>query len=80
MIEHIELFYILRKQSRISHCMCFITEYIQSHFPLTFGHLDIIYNIFDWRKVRIPVFNKREHMVLEYILEERVEKGIGYFF
>ena len=67
------------KQSRIRYCIFFLTDYIQSHFLLTLGSLDIIYIFFDLRKIRISVFYMRVHIELVYILQNRVEKGIVYF-
>ena len=60
--------------------MFFLTEYIQSHFLLTFERLDIIYFLFVSRKIKISVFYMREHIELMYILKNRAEKGIVYFF
>ena len=60
--------------------MFFLTDYIQSHFLLTLGHLDIIEIFFDSRKIRISVFYKKENIELVYILQKRVEMGIVYFF
>ena len=50
------------KQSRIRHCVFFITDYIRSHFILTLGRLDIILIIFDSPKIRILVFYMREYI------------------
>ena len=61
------------KQSRIRHCIFFLTDYIQSHFLLTLGRLDIIKIFFGPRKIRISVFYIREHTELVYILQNRVE-------
>ena len=58
----------------------FLTGYIQSRFLLTLGRLDNIEIIFDSRKIRISVLYMREHIELVYILQNRVEKNIVYFF
>ena len=61
------------KQSRIRHCMFFLTDYIQSYFFGMLGRLDIILIFFDSRKIRLSVFYMREHMEFLYILQKRVE-------
>ena len=58
----------------------FLTDYIQSHFLLTLESLDIIQIFFYSRKIRILVFYMREHIELVYILQNKVEKAIVYFF
>ena len=68
------------KQSRIRYFIFFLTDYIQSHFLLTLGSLDIIKSFFDSHKIRISIFYMREHIELVYILQNRVAKGIVYFF
>ena len=72
--------YSTPKQSRIKHCIFFLTYCIQSHFLLTLGFLDIIQIFIDLRKIRISLFYMREHIELVYILQKRVEKSIVYFF
>ena len=47
---------------------------------LTFGCLVNIFIFFNSRKFRILVFYLREHSELMYILQNRVEYGIVYFF
>ena len=61
-------------------CIFFLADYIQSHFLLTFGRLDIILIFFNSCKIRISVFYMREHIELVDILQNRVEMGIVYFF
>ena len=67
------------KQSRIGHCIFFLTDYIQSNFAFTLGGLDNIEVSFYSRIFRISVFYMREHTELVYILQNRVEYGIVYF-
>ena len=61
------------KQSRIGHCIFFLTDYIQSNFVFNIlmprKHLDLL----DSGKIRISVFYMREHTELVYILPNRVE-------
>ena len=61
------------------HCLFFLTDYIESHFLLTLGVLDIIYIFFDSRKFRISVFYMREYIELVYILQNRVENALYIF-
>ena len=68
------------KQSRIRHCIFFLTDYIQSHFLLTLGCLDIIKICFGSHKIKISVFYMREYIKLVNILQNRVENVIVYFF
>ena len=68
------------KQSRLRHCIFPLTDYIQSHFLLNLGRLDIIYIFIDSRKIWISVFYKRECIELVYILHKRLELGIVYIF
>ena len=67
------------KQSKIKHCIFFITEYMQSQFLLTLGRLDIIKIVFDWCKIRISVFYMREHIELVYIRQNKVENAFYIF-
>ena len=68
------------KQSKIKHCIFFLTDYMQSQLLLTLGRLDIIKIVFDWRKIRISVFYMREHIELVYILQNKVENAFYIFF
>ena len=54
-------------------------DYIQRHFLLILGRLDIIYISFDSRKIRISVFYMREHIELVYIVQTRVERALYIF-
>ena len=57
-----------------------MTDFIQSNFVFNIG-LPISYlDFFDSRKIRISVFYMREHIELVPILQNRLEKGIVYFF
>ena len=49
-------------------------------FSFNFGMHRYYLDFFDSRKIRISVFYIREHIELVYILQNRVEKGIVYFF
>ena len=67
------------KQSRKGRCIFFLTDYIQILFFLTLGCLDnSIY--LNSRKIRISVFYMRKHIELLYILQNKVENDILYFF
>ena len=48
------------KQSRIGHCIFFLTDYIQSKFVVNNGVPREYLDIFNWGKIRIPVFYMRE--------------------
>ena len=78
MREYTELVYT-PKESRIRHCIFLLTDYIQSHFLLSLGRLDIIYIFFDSRKIRISLFYIREHSELVYILQNRVKRALYIF-
>ena len=49
-------------------------------FSFNFGAPRYYLDFFDSGKSRISVFYMREHIELIYILQNRVEKGIIYFF
>ena len=68
------------KQSRIEHCIFFLTDYIQSNFVFTIMVPRLYLDFLDSGKIRIFVFYMREHILLVNILQNRVEKGIVYFF
>ena len=79
MTEHIVLVYKL--QNRVEKGIVYFSDILYSEqFFLTLGCVDNIYIFLDSRKIRISVFYMREHMELVYILQNRVEKGIVYFF
>ena len=80
MREHIELVYILQK--RVEEGIVYFLWQIafRAILLLTSEGLDNIYFVFDLRKIRISVFYMREHIELIYIFQNRVEKGIVYFF
>ena len=80
MREHIELVYIL--QSKVEKGILYFFRQIifGEILLLTLGCLDNIYIFFDSCKIRILVFYMREHIELVYILKNRVEKGIVYYF
>ena len=69
-----------QKQSRTGHCIFFLTNYIQSNFDFNIGVPRLYLDFFDSGKIRISVFYMREHIELVYLLQNRVEKGIVYFF
>ena len=57
-----------------------MTDYIQSNFAFNIGVPRLYIDFFDLGKIRISVVYMREHNELVYILQNRVEKGIVYFF
>ena len=57
-----------------------MTDYIQSNFVFNIGVTSKYLDFFDLGKIRISVFHMREHFELMYILQNRVENGIVYFF
>ena len=67
------------KQSRIGHCIIFLTDYIQRNFAFNIGvrrkYLDFFYS----GKIRFSVFYMKEQIELVYILQKKVEKGIVFF-
>ena len=71
---------IYSKTERIGHCTFFLTDYIQSNFVFNIGVPRLYLDFFDSGKIRISVFYMSKHTVLVYILQNRVEKGIVYFF
>ena len=77
---HIELVYIL--QNRVEKgIVYFIWQIIfRAIFLLTLGCLDYTYIFLESLKYKIFLFYMRENMVLVYILQNRVEYGIVYFF
>ena len=79
MREHTEYIYT-PKESIKGHCIFSVTDYIQSILLSTMGCLNNIYIFIDFRKIRISVFYMREHTELMYILQNRVEYDIAYFF
>ena len=50
------------KQSRIGHCIFFLTDFIQSNSLVNNGVTREYLDIFDSGKIRISVFYMREHM------------------
>ena len=68
------------KQSRIEHSIFFLTDYIQQNFVFHIGMPRLYLDFFDSGKIRISVFHMREYFELMYILQNRVENGIVYFF
>ena len=86
MREHTELVYILQnsveyipRQSRIGHCIFHLTDYIENNFVFKIGVPRLYLDFFNSRKIRISVFYMREHTWFVYILQIRVESGIGFF-
>ena len=67
------MFLYTPKQSRIGHCIFFLTDYIQRNFVFNLGVRKIIFRFFDTGKIRISVFYIREHTEFVYILQNRVE-------
>ena len=61
------------KQSRIGHCVFFLTDYFQSNFVFNIGGPRKYLDFFDSSKIRISVFYMREQIKLVYILQKRVE-------
>ena len=55
MREHIELVYT-PKQSRLGHCIFFLTDYIKSNFFFNIGVPRQYLDFFDSGKIRISVF------------------------
>ena len=80
MRELIELVYILQNRVEKKHCIFFLTDYFQSNCVFNIGVPRLYLELFDSRKIRISVFYMREHIELVYILQNRGEKGIVYFF
>ena len=69
-----------QKQSTIGHCIFFLTDYIQSNFVFNLRMPRNYLDFFDLGKSRISVFYMIEHIEMVYILQNRVEKGIVYFW
>ena len=67
MREHIELVYT-PKQSRIGHCIFFLTDYINSNFVFNIVVPRQYLDFFDFGKIRISVFYMRDHTELVYVL------------
>ena len=79
MREHTELVYIL--QNRVEKALyIFLIDYIQRNFVFNIGVSRLYLDFFDSGKIRISVFYMREHTELVYILQNKVEYGIVYFF
>ena len=49
-------------------------------FSFNFGATRYYLDFFDSRKIRNSIFYMREHIELVYILLNKVEKGIVYYF
>ena len=79
MREHIELVYIL--PNKVKYCIVYFCWQIIFKAILfsTLGCLDK-FCFFDSGKIRISVFDMREHILLVYLLQNRVENNIVYFF
>ena len=80
MREHIEVLYILQKRLEKGIVYFFWQIVFRTILLLTLGCLDNIQISFYSRKIRISVFYIREQTELVYIRQNRVEKGIVYFF
>ena len=80
MREHIELVYICQNKGEKGSVYFLWQIIFRAILLLTLGYLDNIYIFFYLRKIRILVFYMREHIELVYIPQNRVEKGIVYFF
>ena len=80
MREHMEQFYIF--QNRVEQGIVYFFRQIifRAILFLSLWCLNIIQIFFDSHEIRISVFYMREHTELVYILQNRVEKGIVYFF
>ena len=57
-----------------------MTNYIQRNFVFNIGLPGKYLDFFDSGKIRISVFYMRENTELVYILQNRVEMGIVYFY
>ena len=57
----------------MGHCIFSLTEYIQSNFVFKIGVPTQYLDFDDLGKIRISVFNMREHTELVYIHQNRVE-------
>ena len=68
------------KQSRIGHSIFFPTDYIQRNFVFHIGMPRLYLDFFDSGRIRISVVYLREHIELMYVLQNRVENGLVYFF
>ena len=64
----------------MGHCICFLTDYIKRNFVFNIGVPRQYVDFFDSGKISISVFYMRERIELVYILKNKVEKGIVYFF
>ena len=80
MREHIEFAQIPRNKVEQSIEYFFWQITCRAILLLILGCLDNIQIFPDSRKLRILVFYMREHMELVYILQNKVEEGIVYFF
>ena len=67
MRENIELVYT-PKQSRIGHCIFFLTDNINSNFVFNIGVPRQYLDFFDLGNIRISVFYMRDHTELVYVL------------
>ena len=61
------------KQSRIGHCIFFLTDYILSNLVYNIGMPRLHLDFFDSGKIIISVFFMRGDTELVYILQNRVE-------
>ena len=57
-----------------------LTDYIKSSFAFNIGVPREYLDFFDSGEFMISIFYMREHTELVYILQNKVEKGIVYFF
>ena len=60
--------------------MFLLTDNIQNNFVFYIGVPTYYLDFAESCKIRISVFYMREHIEMVYILQNRVEKGIVYFF
>ena len=78
--ESIRNWCIYPKQSRKGHCIFLLTDYFQRKFAFYLGVPILYLHFFDSHKIEISVFYVIEHIELVYILQNRVENDIVYFF
>ena len=67
-------------KTKMAFYIFFLTDYIKSNFDFNTGVPKYYLDFFNSLKYRISVFYMREHTELVYVLQNRVEKSIVYYF
>ena len=80
MTEHVVLVYIFQNRGEEGIAYFFRQIIFRAILLFSLGCLDNIQIFYASRKFRISVYYMREHIELLYVLHNRVEQGIVYFF